>query len=269
VRAAGHASRAQASASSAGALRQQRSSGQLERARWGVSRLREHCAGLNAGRWDYLFSIIKTYRSRGLRYVLPDRSRLTMTAPLMRAYTELLVTTARAEFDAVLGPRPNQLERTRSEVEVRASDLLDFAAAGHEVTLDGVREDVSVALRYVEAWLRGTGAVAIDGLMEDAATAEIARSQLWQWIGNRVVTTSGELIDVGLVHRLRDEVLSALPRSPHDRFDDAAEVLERVALRPEYPAFLTVVAYTGRLGRDGDVEAATSAGAVVPGAVAA
>jgi malate synthase len=192
-----------------------------------------------------------------------------MTAPLMRAYTELLVTTARAEFDAVLGPRPNQLERTRSEVEVRASDLLDFAAAGHEVTLDGVREDVSVALRYVEAWLRGTGAVAIDGLMEDAATAEIARSQLWQWIGNRVVTTSGELIDVGLVHRLRDEVLSALPRSPHDRFDDAAEVLERVALRPEYPAFLTVVAYTGRLGRDGDVEAATSAGAVVPGAVAA
>jgi len=273
--------------------------------------LREHCAGLNAGRWDYLFSIIKSYRSRGRAFVLPDRSQLTMTVPFMRAYTELLVSTchrrgayaiggmsafipdrrdpeaterafdkvaddkrreardgfdgtwvahplliatAQAEFDEVLGSRPHQVERTREEVSVQASDLLGFASGGGEVTLAGVRDDVSVTLRYVEAWLRGTGAVAIDSLMEDAATAEIARSQLWQWIENRVVTTEGVLVDVDLVHRLRDEILASIPRTAGDRFDDAAEVLERVALRPEYPAFLTVVAYTHFLsdGEHGD-----------------
>ncbi|MGN6127486.1 MAG: malate synthase A, partial [Humibacter sp.] len=191
--------------------------------------LREHCAGLNAGRWDYLFSIIKTYRSRGRKHVLPDRSRLTMTVPFMRAYTELLVSTchkrgayaiggmsafipnrrdlevtsralakvaddkrreagdgfdgtwvahpdlipvAQAEFDAVLGDRPNQLGRLRDDVSVSASDLLDFTGANGDVTLAGVRDDIRVTLRYVEAWLRGTGAVAIDDLMEDSATAE-------------------------------------------------------------------------------------------------
>ena len=274
--------------------------------------LREHCAGLNAGRWDYLFSVIKTFRSRGRAYVLPDRSQLTMTVAFMRAYTELLVSTchrrgayaiggmsafipnrrdhevteralakvaedkrreagdgfdgtwvahpdlistAQAEFDAVLGDKPHQLERTRDEVRVQASDLLGFGAAGAEVTLAGVRDDVSVTLRYVEAWLRGTGAVAIDNLMEDAATAEIARSQLWQWIENAVVTREGVLVEVPLIHRLRDEILNELPRTPEDRFDDAAEVLERVALRPEYPAFLTVVAYTRYLDEHGEAQA--------------
>ncbi|WP_243064365.1 malate synthase A [Humibacter sp. RRB41] len=262
--------------------------------------LREHCAGLNAGRWDYLFSIIKTYRSRGRRYVLPDRSQLTMTVPFMRAYTELLVATchkrgayaiggmsafipnrrdpdvteralakvaddkrreagdgfdgtwvahpdliavAQAEFDAVLGDEPNQLGRLREDVAVEASDLLDFTGASGDVTLAGVRDDIQVTLRYVEAWLRGTGAVAIDNLMEDAATAEISRSQLWQWIENGVVTAEGELVDVELAHRLRDEILAGLTRTSDDRFDDAAEILDEVALRPEFPTFLTVTAY--------------------------
>ena len=272
--------------------------------------LREHCAGLNAGRWDYLFSIIKTYRSRGSAYVLPDRSQLTMTVPFMRAYTELLVSTchrrgayaiggmsafipnrrdpevtrralekvaddkrreagdgfdgtwvahpdliatALAEFDAVLGSKPHQLERTRQDVRVQASDLLGFAGAPGTVSRAGVRDDIQVTLRYVEAWLRGVGAVAIDNLMEDAATAEIARSQLWQWIENRVVTAEGELIDLEFVRRVRDEVMAGLPRTPADRFDDAARVLDEVALRPEYPAFLTVVAYLRYLGDDADV----------------
>ncbi|NNC13942.1 malate synthase A [Planctomonas sp. JC2975] len=274
--------------------------------------LRDHCAGLNAGRWDYLFSIIKTFRSRGRRFVLSDRSRLTMTQPFMRAYTELLVATchqrgayaiggmsafipnrrdpevterafakvtedkrreaqdgfdgtwvahpdlipiARAEFDAVLGERPNQLERTRDEVRVRASDLLDLTDATGEVTIAGVRDDISVTLRYVEAWLRGTGAVAIDNLMEDAATAEISRSQLWQWIENRVTTAEGELVDVPLVQRLRAEIVAELPRFVGDRFDDAARILEQVALRPEYPAFLTVTAYTRYLSDDETAQA--------------
>ncbi|GAB3804384.1 malate synthase A [Humibacter antri] len=278
--------------------------------------LREHCAGLNAGRWDYLFSVIKTYRSRGRAHVLPDRSQLTMTVPFMRAYTELLISTchrrgayaiggmsafipnrrdpavteralakvsedkrreardgfdgtwvahpdliatAQAEFDAVLGDTPHQLQRTREEVRVQASDLLDFSGAGGGVTLAGVRDDISVTLRYIEAWLRGTGAVAIDNLMEDAATAEIARSQLWQWIENQVVTSEGVLVDVPLIHKLRDEILVELPRTPEDRFDEASDVLERVALRPEYPAFLTVVAYTRYLDERGSAEAATEA----------
>ena len=273
--------------------------------------LREHCAGLNAGRWDYLFSIIKTFRSRGRRYSLPDRSQLTMTVPFMRAYTELLVATchqrgayaiggmsafipnrrdpdvtaralqkvtddkrreatdgfdgtwvahpdliatAQAEFDAVLGARPNQLERERRDVAVQASDLLDFggAAAGGEVTVAGVRDNIAVTLRYVEAWLRGYGAVAIDNLMEDAATAEISRSQLWQWIENGIVTPDGTLIDADLVARLRDDVLAGLPRSADDRFDDAAEILDEVALRPEFPTFLTVSAYTRYLHDERD-----------------
>ncbi|MDO9590179.1 MAG: malate synthase A, partial [Microcella sp.] len=201
--------------------------------------LRDHCAGLNAGRWDYVFSIIKNYRNRGQRFVLPDRDQILMTLPFMRAYTELLVQTchkrgahaiggmsafipnrrspevteralervaadkrreardgfdgswvahpdliptARAEFDAVLADRPNQLERTRDEVNVTASDLLDIRSAGGEVTLAGVRANVSITVRYLESWLRGIGAAAIDDLMEDAATAEISRSQLWQWM---------------------------------------------------------------------------------------
>ena len=260
--------------------------------------LRDHCAGLNAGRWDYIFSIIKNYRGRGARFVLPDRSEVTMTVPFMRAYTELLVKTchrrgayaiggmsafipnrrdpevtaralekvaadkqreasdgfdgtwvahpdlipaAQAEFDAVLGERPHQLDRQRDDVEVTAEQLLDLRI-GRPITEKGVRENVSVAIRYLEAWLRGQGAVAIDDLMEDAATAEISRSQVWQWIHQDRRTEEGDLITAEYVERLIAEMLAQTPRRPGDRFDAAADVFREVALRPEFPAFLTLPA---------------------------
>ncbi|MFD5213178.1 malate synthase A [Microbacterium sp. NPDC058345] len=262
--------------------------------------LRDHCAGLNAGRWDYIFSIIKNYRGRGARFVLPDRSEVTMTVPFMRAYTELLVQTchkrgayaiggmsafiphrrdpevtrraiervsadkkreagdgfdgtwvahpdliptARAEFDAVLGERPHQLDRLREDVHVTASDLLDLHI-GRPITAQGVRDNVSVAIRYLEAWLRGLGAVAIDNLMEDAATAEISRSQVWQWIHQDRSTEDGTPITSEYVEGLIREVLSEATRFEGDRFDDAADVFREVALQPEFPAFLTLGAYT-------------------------
>ncbi len=278
--------------------------------------LRDHCAGLNAGRWDYIFSIIKTFRSRGRRFVFPDRKQITMTVPFMRAYTELLVATchrrgayaiggmsafipnrrdplvteqalekvgadkrreagdgfdgtwvahpdlvatARAEFDAVLGARPNQLDRLRDDVHVDGAQLLDIESIGGEVTLDGVRDNVTVALRYIEAWLRGTGAVAIDNLMEDAATAEISRSQLWQWIENRTVTAEGTLVDAQLVRRMIGHELVRLSGTPGDRFAEAADVLGDVALQPEFPTFLTIGAYARYLVDDGSLSEAADA----------
>ncbi|HWI31880.1 MAG TPA: malate synthase A [Microbacterium sp.] len=262
--------------------------------------LRDHIAGLNAGRWDYIFSIIKNYRGRGARFVLPDRSEVTMTVPFMRAYTELLVQTchkrgafaiggmsafipnrrdpevtalafekvaadkkreagdgfdgtwvahpdlipvARAEFDAVLGDRPNQLDRKRPEVNVSAADLIDVHI-GRPITAAGVHANVSVAIRYLEAWLRGLGAVAIDNLMEDAATAEISRSQVWQWIHQDRRTEDGTAITREYVEGLIADVLGALERSDGDRFDDAAEIFRDVALGQEFPAFLTLPAYS-------------------------
>ncbi|WP_258725221.1 malate synthase A [Cellulomonas sp. NS3] len=270
--------------------------------------LREHCAGLNAGRWDYIFSIIKSFRSRGPRFVLPDRARVTMTVPFMRAYTELLVATchrrgahaiggmsafipnrrdpevteralqqvradkereagqgydgtwvahpdlvpvARAVFDEALGDRPDQRDRLRDDVRVTAAELLDIPSAGGgepgAVTDAGVRSNVSVALRYLEAWLRGSGAVAIDNLMEDAATAEISRSQLWQWVHHGIVTAEGTTITAEHVERVLGAVLDELPRSGSDRYDDAARLLREVALDEHYPTFLTVPAYTQHL----------------------
>ena len=262
--------------------------------------LRDHCAGLNAGRWDYIFSIIKTFRARGSRFVFPDRKQITMTVPFMRAYTELLVATchrrgafaiggmsafipnrrdtavtaqalaqvaadkkreatdgfdgswvahpdliptAQAEFDKVLGDRPNQVERTRPEVSVTAAQLLDVASVGGQITEAGVRGNVLIALRYIESWLRGVGAAAIDNLMEDAATAEISRSQLWQWIHENSVTAEGRRIDSDWVEEVLDEIVDGLERTPTDRFDDALTVLRTSALEPEFPTFLTVGAY--------------------------
>jgi malate synthase len=267
--------------------------------------LRDHCAGLNAGRWDYIFSIIKNYRGRGARFVLPDRSEVTMTVPFMRAYTELLVKTchkrgafaiggmsafipnrrdpevtrqafekvaadkkreagdgfdgtwvahpdlipiAQAEFDAVLGDRPNQVDRRRDDVDVAASELLDVHI-GRPVTAAGVKANVSVAIRYLEAWLRGLGAVAIDNLMEDAATAEISRSQVWQWIHQDRTTEDGTRITRDYVEGLIAEVLGEVERpstgsGAADRFDDAADVFRDVALRDEFPTFLTLGAYS-------------------------
>ncbi|WP_373692966.1 malate synthase A [Agromyces silvae] len=262
--------------------------------------LRDHCAGLNAGRWDYIFSIVKTFRCRGRRWVLPDRTNITMTVPFMRAYTELLVATAhrrgayaiggmsafipnrrqpevteralaqvaadkrreagdgfdgtwvahpdliptaRAEFDAVLGGRPNQLDRVRDDVDVTAADLLDISSAGGDITEAGVQANISIAIRYVESWLRGVGAAAIDDLMEDAATAEIARSQVWQWLHENVETVEGTRIDQSSIVRLMAAAVAELPRRDGDRFDDAISVFRSVALEPEFPTFLTLPAY--------------------------
>lgn len=262
--------------------------------------MRDHIAGLNAGRWDYIFSIIKNYRGRGARFVLPDRSEVTMTVPFMRAYTELLVKTchkrgahaiggmsafipnrrdpevtaraeekvtadkrreatdgfdgtwvahpdliavAQAEFDNVLGDRPNQVDRQRDDVTVTAAQLLDVHI-GREVTEGGVRENVSIGLRYIEAWLRGLGAVAIDNLMEDAATAEISRSQIWQWIHQDRSTAEGTRITRAWVQQILDETLAEFERFEGDRYNDAAELFAEVALGDDFPTFLTLPAYS-------------------------
>ncbi|MEU8233935.1 malate synthase A [Actinoplanes sp. NPDC048967] len=270
-----------------------------------IHSLRPHLSGLNAGRWDYLFSIIKYFRDNPAM-VLPDRAAVTMTAPFMRAYTELLVSTChrrgafamggmaafipsrrdpavnevalakvredkereaadgfdgswvahpdlvpvcREIFDRVLGDRPNQLDRRRDDVSVDAAQLLDVAATGGAVTEAGLRGNVSVALQYLEAWLRGNGAVAINNLMEDAATAEISRSQVWQWIHNGVRLDDGTTITADLVGRIEDEELARIRAALGDqawagsRFDDARKLFERVALADDFADFLTTAAY--------------------------
>ncbi|WEH30606.1 malate synthase A [Streptomyces sp. AM 3-1-1] len=271
--------------------------------------LREHAAGLNAGRWDYLFSIVKNFRDGGAKFVLPDRNAVTMTAPFMRAYTELLVRTchkrgahaiggmaafipsrkdpevnktafakvradkdreaadgfdgswvahpdlvpvALESFDAVLGDRANQKERLREDVEVAAGDLIAIDSLDARPTYDGVVNAVRVGIRYIEAWLRGSGAVAIFNLMEDAATAEISRSQLWQWINAGVeVEHEGApvLVTRDLVRRVADEDLAALRAElgaetyAAGRWDEAYALLLEVALADTYADFLTVPAY--------------------------
>ncbi|MEQ6899951.1 malate synthase A [Nocardioides sp. YIM 152588] len=258
--------------------------------------LREHASGLNAGRWDYLFSMIKCHRDAGPEFVLPDRASVSMTVPFMRSYAELLVKTCHRRgafamggmsafipsrrdaevnakafaqvkadkereagqgfdgswvahpdlvpicveaFDAVLGDRPNQLDRQRDDVSVTASDLLDVASAGGAITYDGMRLNVEVALLYLAAWLRGQGAVAIHNLMEDAATAEISRSQLWQWIYNGSTLDDGRTITRELVAATIDEVAAALG----DQVAEARPIFERVVLDEEYVDFLTLPAY--------------------------
>ena len=268
--------------------------------------LREHSAGINAGRWDYIFSMIKKFRTRGAEFQLPDRSQVTMTVPFMRAYTELLVRTCHARgahaiggmaafipnrrdpevndkalaavradktreatdgfdgswvahpdlvpvamevFDAQLGDRPNQLDRRRDDVHVTAAQLLDAKATPGQVTDAGLRNNVSVAIQYLESWLRGSGAVAIFNLMEDAATAEISRSQIWQWVHNGVSTAEGEAITPELVRRVEDEELAKIAevvgeeRFAAGRYDEARELFEQVALADDFVEFLTQPAY--------------------------
>jgi malate synthase len=265
--------------------------------------LREHASGLNAGRWDFLFSMIKNFRELGSGFVLPDRNQVTMTAPFMRAYTELLVTTChrhgayaiggmaafipsrrdatvnetalakvrqdkdreaadgfdgswvahpdlvpvcREVFDRVLGDRTNQLDRRCERVSVTPDQLLDIAATPGTVTKDGLRNDIAVALRYLGEWLAGNGAVAIFNLMEDAATAEIARSQVWQWIHNQVVLDTGDTVDRELARAIAAEELDSIRHElgdPDAHYEQARQLFERVALDDDYVDFLTVVAY--------------------------
>jgi malate synthase len=246
--------------------------------------LREHAAGLNAGRWDYIFSIIKAFSDRP-GFVLPDRAQVTMAVPFMRAYTQLLVKTchrrgahaiggmsafipnrrepeatanalakvtedkereagdgcdgtwvahpdlvpvAMEVFDRALGDRPNQKYRQRNDVSVDSDRLLDFSVPAGQITEGGLVTNVSVGVRYIASWLAGTGAAALDNLMEDAATAEISRSQVWQWVKNG-------RFDAG-------RVLSEIDRW-RTEYPAAAAIFEDVALADEFIEFLTLPAY--------------------------
>lgn len=266
--------------------------------------LRDHSAGLNAGRWDYLFSVIKKFRTRGREFLLPERNAVTMTAPFMRAYTELLVRSChkrgahaiggmaafipsrrdpevnavalekvRADktresgdgfdgswvahpdlvpiceevFTSVLGERPNQLDRLREDVDVSAADLLAVSATPGDITENGLRNNVDVALRYLAAWMGGLGAVAIHNLMEDAATAEISRSQIWQWIHNGIeLADTGAVVTKELVEQIIAEELAKIAAEPgYDEalYAQAEALFKEVALDDDFAEFLTLPAY--------------------------
>jgi malate synthase len=269
--------------------------------------LRDHVAGLNAGRWDYIFSVIKRFRSRP-EFVLPDRSEVTMTVPFMKAYSDLVVKTchrrgahamggmaavipsrtdedanqrafesvkadkereahdgfdgtwvahpdsvpvAMEAFDAVLGERPNQVDKQRDDVEPSTSALLDVASTPGEITDEGLRSNVNVGIQYISSWLRGNGAAGIYGLMEDAATAEIARGQVWQWIRHEATVEDGRVITPELVRRLETLELERIRSEIGDdewfekegRPDLSRSLFERVALSEEFLEFLTLPAY--------------------------
>jgi len=263
--------------------------------------LREHSASLNAGRWDYIFSMIKCFRSRP-EFILPDRNKVTMTVPFMRAYTELLVKTchkrgahamggmsavipsrkdpeaneqaeekvradksreandgfdgawvahpdsvrwAMEEFDKVLGDRPNQVDRQRPEVTVTAEQLLDAQSAGgrDEITDEGLHSNCNVGIQYISSWLRGNGAAGIYGLMEDAATAEISRSQVWQWVHHGVYDADRvNQAETEELERIESEVGSDWFEK-HGRADQSRRLFESVALSDEFAEFLTLPAY--------------------------
>jgi malate synthase len=267
--------------------------------------LRDHIAGLNAGRWDYIFSCIKKFRNRK-DVVFPDRAQVTMTVPFMRAYTELLVRTchkrgahamggmaayipsrkdpkvnanalakvredklresndgfdgtwiahpdlvptAREVFDAALGSKNHQKDRMREEVQVQASQLIDFTIPGGKITEPGVRNNVSVAIQYVEAWLRGSGAVAINDLMEDAATAEIARSQVWQWLHHGGILDDGRPVSHELYRRILDDEVDKIKHAwgpanvAKSRLAEAALLFDQLVSAEQLGDFLTLPAY--------------------------
>ncbi len=261
--------------------------------------LREHMLGLNAGRWDYIFSAIKKFRNRP-DMVLPGRADVKMTVPFMSAYANLLVKTchkrgafamggmaafipsrkdqavneaafaavradkereaglgfdgtwvahpdliplAQEKFDAVLEKNPNQIERQRDDVNITAADLLNLKSTPGAITLAAVRLNIDVALQYINAWLSGLGAVAIHNLMEDAATAEISRAQLWQWIKNGSLCDDGTPITVDLYKKIRSEELEKLKRRDTQHYDEAAQVLDLLVLNGNFIEFLTLPAY--------------------------
>jgi len=261
--------------------------------------IRDHAAGLNAGRWDYMFSAIKKFAKRH-DLILPDRAQVTMTVPFMRAYTELLVRTCHArgahaiggmaafipnrrdpvvtenalakvredklrEFgdgcdgtwvahpdlvptvleiaNAALGDRPNQKERMREDVQVTDSQITAVGVPGGKITEAGLRLNVSVALQYMNAWLGGNGAAAINNLMEDAATAEISRSQIWQWIHHNAKLEDGRPVTRALYQQIRDEELAKLGGVAVDRYADAVAILDQLCITDDFIDFLTPIAY--------------------------
>ena len=261
--------------------------------------LRQHSSGLNAGRWDYIFSVIKKFRTRGRGFMLPDRAQVTMTVPFMHSYSDLLLRSchkrgahaiggmaafipskdptindvafakvedektreARAGFDGswvahpgmvevckaaftgVLGERPNQLDNLREDIEVTAEQLLDVSATPGQVTEVGLRANISVGVQYLAAWLKGSGAVAIFNLMEDTATAEISRSQVWQWLHNDIrLADSEQVVTRELVEHIVDEEIARLPGEPAD-YAEARATFVDVAIADDFAEFLTLAAY--------------------------
>jgi malate synthase len=272
--------------------------------------LRDHMAGLNAGRWDYLFSIIKNFRDAGPSFTLPDRNAVTMNAPMMKAYSDLLVRSCHRRgafavggmaafipsrrdaevndrafakvredknreaeagfdgswvahpdlvpvcgeiFDRVLGERPNQVDVLRDDVDVSAADLLAVDQTPGERTEAGLRGNVRIGIQYLQSWLSGNGAAGINNLMEDAATAEISRSQVWQWIYNGATLDTGDTVTHELVERVVAEEYDALRAEVGDdafaagHWEVARDLFVDSALAEEYPDFLTLPAYAALL----------------------
>jgi malate synthase len=154
-----------------------------------------------------------------------------------------LVPVAAEIFDRVLGDRPNQKERQRDDIVADPAKLVDLTVPNGQVTEAGLRNNVSVALQYLNAWLMGTGAAAINNLMEDAATAEISRAQLWHWVRNGTATENGEPVTRQRYQRIRAEELAKLGGAETDRYGDAAEILDTLVLDEEFAPFLTIPAY--------------------------
>ena len=260
--------------------------------------LRNHMAGLNAGRWDYIFSVIKKFSQRG-NMLLPDRAEVTMGVPFMRAYAERLVKTchrrgahaiggmaafipsrrdpevnekalakvredkkreadqgydgtweahpdlvplAEEAFGATFGASPNQKGNMREDLNVSGSDLLDLDFEG-SVTHDGVRMNIDVGLQYLNAWFSGNGAAAIYNLMEDAATAEISRAQLWQWIRHGAKLDDGRPVNTEMYKRLRDEEYARLTSKGVQKYPEAVKTLDQLVLTDKFEPFLTLPAY--------------------------
>ncbi len=261
--------------------------------------LRDHSAGCNAGRWDYIFSMIKKFAQRA-DFILPDRGQITMMVPFMRAYTELLVRTCHKRgahaiggmaafipsrrdaavndvamakvredkqreasdgfdgtwlahpdlvpialevFEQALGEKPNQKDRLREDVQVSAADLVNTNIDGAAITEDGLRGNINVGLQYLNAWLGGNGAAAIYNLMEDVATAEISRAQLWQWRYHQAKLTDGRVVDAALYAQLRDEELAKLGGVDTQQYAQAVEILDKLVLADDFVEFLTFIAY--------------------------
>jgi len=270
-----------------------------------IYELREHSAGLNAGRWDYIFSVAKKFAAHK-SFVLPDRNDVSMTAPFMRAYTELLIATchkrgvhamggmaafipnrhdpevtehaiakvtqgkaleaadgcdgtwvahpdlvpvAQAEFDAVLQGAVHQLDRQRPEVSITAAALLSVDQTVGSITEEGLRINIHVGLRYLAGWLNGLGAAAIHNMMEDAATAEICRSQIWQWIQHGCSLDDGRLVTPALVREFAEQEMVSIEETLGAEmfaqwpFGQAKQVFEDLALTDEFIEFLTLPLY--------------------------
>ena len=271
-----------------------------------IYELKEHMAGLNAGRWDYIFSIVKKFRNHP-EFLLPDRAQVTMTVPFMQSYAQLLVKTchkrgahaiggmsafipsrkdedinrnafekvradkqleagngydgtwvahpdlvavAMEQFDAFIKNGQHQKNNLREDVQVAAPDLLNFKVEGGKITEQGLRTNINVGLLYIESWLMGVGAAALYNLMEDAATAEISRAQIWQWVHNEgVKLDDGRELDTALYAQLLDEELENIKgllgeeRYTGGRFREAAEIFDYLVRTEDFVDFLTLRAY--------------------------